>query len=282
LDESAPLDALLARVRERAADPERRVESRPAASMDEVRRLGLATNGGPLDLHRMVTQLRGGRVDPDVLAQAETFVTQMTRRKMPDLPRTADRAAVDVAERELGFPLPTAIRRIYLEVANGGFGPGGGLISLDAIVKTHRTLRKTSPGPEGCEWPEALLPVIDQDGAYVCVDARTGQIVAFDPEVLLEEWDPDEPDDRAAQRGWKRSFRQIAPSVEAWLEQWLSSSTFEERMAKRIAASNIEEAKRARARIAAMTPEQRKAMGLPEVGWERVVWGGIGLDEPER
>jgi len=28
-----------------------------------------------------------------------------------------------------------------------------------------------------------------------------------------------------------------------------------------------------------MTPEQRAAMGLPSVGWERVVWGGIGLDE---
>jgi hypothetical protein len=36
-----------------------------------------------------------------------------------------------------------------------------------------------------------------------------------------------------------------------------------------------------RARIAAMTPEERAAMGLPAVGWERVVWGGIGLDEDE-
>jgi hypothetical protein len=31
--------------------------------------------------------------------------------------------------------------------------------------------------------------------------------------------------------------------------------------------------------IAAMTTEARAAMGLPEVGWEAVVWGGIGLDE---
>lgn len=43
----------------------------------------------------------------------------------------------------------------------------------------------------------------------------------------------------------------------------------------------IEDARRSRAMIAAMTPEERAAMGLPEVGWEQVVWGGIGLDEDE-
>jgi hypothetical protein len=33
--------------------------------------------------------------------------------------------------------------------------------------------------------------------------------------------------------------------------------------------------------IAAMTPTERAAMGLPEVGWERVGWGGLGLDEDD-
>ena len=46
-----------------------------------------------------------------------------------------------------------------------------------------------------------------------------------------------------------------------------------------MARSQVEEARKARAHIAAMTPEARAAMGLPEVGWEKVVWGGIGLDE---
>ena len=32
-----------------------------------------------------------------------------------------------------------------------------------------------------------------------------------------------------------------------------------------------------------MSIEERRAMGLPDVGWEQVVWGGIGLepDEPD-
>jgi hypothetical protein len=41
-------------------------------------------------------------------------------------------------------------------------------------------------------------------------------------------------------------------------------------------------ARDAREAIAGMTPEARAAMGLPEIGWENVVWGGVGLegDEP--
>jgi len=30
-----------------------------------------------------------------------------------------------------------------------------------------------------------------------------------------------------------------------------------------------------------MTPEERAGFGLPAVGWEKVVWGGIGLEPDE-
>jgi hypothetical protein len=43
----------------------------------------------------------------------------------------------------------------------------------------------------------------------------------------------------------------------------------------------VEEARRSRATLAAMTPEERTAVGLPETSWERVVWGGIGLEHDE-
>jgi len=45
--------------------------------------------------------------------------------------------------------------------------------------------------------------------------------------------------------------------------------------------SMVDEARNALAMIAVKTPEKRRAMGLPDVGWERVVCGGIGLDEDE-
>ena len=35
------------------------------------------------------------------------------------------------AEAQLGFALPQLLRDIYLRVANGGFGPGYGLLGID-------------------------------------------------------------------------------------------------------------------------------------------------------
>src|SRR5262245_41797485 len=40
------------------------------------------------------------------------------------------REAVEAAEREFGYPFPALLRRLYLEVGNGGFGPGYGLFRL--------------------------------------------------------------------------------------------------------------------------------------------------------
>ena len=50
---------------------------------------------------------------------------------------------------------------------------------------------------------------------------------------------------------------------------------------ERLRARLADPARASRAAIAAMTPEQRAAMGLPAEGWERVVWGGLGLDPDE-
>jgi hypothetical protein len=38
---------------------------------------------------------------------------------------------VERAEALIGRPLPSLLRRLYLEVANGGFGPGYGVLGVD-------------------------------------------------------------------------------------------------------------------------------------------------------
>jgi hypothetical protein len=48
---------------------------------------------------------------------------------LPPLP-PASPAAVESAERVLGAPLPPLLRRLYLEIGNGGFGPGYGILGL--------------------------------------------------------------------------------------------------------------------------------------------------------
>ena len=46
------------------------------------------------------------------------------------LPAPASPAAVAEAEQIIGYPLPTLLRRLYLEVANGEFGPGENVLGI--------------------------------------------------------------------------------------------------------------------------------------------------------
>ena len=48
-----------------------------------------------------------------------------------------------------------------------------------------------------------------------------------------------------------------------------------------MATSDVETARQAREAIGRMSIEERREMGLPDVGWEQVVWGGIGLEPDE-
>lgn len=94
----------------------------------------------------------------------------------PTIYNTADTEAIMHTERELGFRLPPLLRRLYMEIANGGFGPGAGLIGVEggypdmdgrALGPLYNALRADN-------WPEWLLPLWDWgDGAWSCVDAHT-------------------------------------------------------------------------------------------------------------
>ncbi|MEV4324296.1 SMI1/KNR4 family protein [Microbispora rosea] len=64
---------------------------------------------------------------PECLADDEIIAAIS---ELPDLPPTASASAVIEAERTIGSPLPPLLRRLYLEVANGGFGPGRGILGV--------------------------------------------------------------------------------------------------------------------------------------------------------
>lgn len=53
-----------------------------------------------------------------------------TVAKARALPPPASPEAVAEAERVIGFPAPPLLRRLYTEVANGGFGPEGGILGV--------------------------------------------------------------------------------------------------------------------------------------------------------
>jgi hypothetical protein len=91
------------------------------------------------------------------------------------------KARVERCENELGFPLPPFLRRLYLEVGDGGFGPGCGLIGIDHSEHEGDETMAISYGeavewegwPQG-EWPRKLLFCWDWGCAmWSCVDAAT-------------------------------------------------------------------------------------------------------------
>ncbi|WP_406000834.1 SMI1/KNR4 family protein [Streptomyces sp. NBC_00829] len=82
-----------------------------------------------------------------------------------DLPAPATLAAVMEAERTIGFPLTPLLRRLYLEVANGGFGPPQGILGVrggapQADWNDLAELYQEGPDPSGLI-PAGLVPVYD-------------------------------------------------------------------------------------------------------------------------
>ena len=271
------MDDLLVRLSARAADPDRRTDVRPTQfwaqtqSLDFgglIRALGQAQS----DLARALEASGEGRVDPESRQKADEIATAMSTPVTSELAPPVDRATLDAAEDALGFALPPAIRRIYGEVADGGFGPGYGLLPVAEVIARYRNLCSGGELPRRRSWPVGLLPLVSRDPGWDCVEARSGRVLGWDPEELSE---------RSGEARFLRSFHEIAPSVEDWLEAWVTAPTFEETMAERLASSQIQAARDAREAIAKLTPEARAQMGLPEEGWERVVWGGLGLEEEE-
>lgn len=277
-DETTALDDLIARLRDRAADPRRRADvvvdafSSSLGSMD-IRALFAAAGGAAASLGQAVAEIRSaGTTSSGTQAAAQRIGDLMGRPGQPELAAPATEAILADAESALGHRLPMAIRRAYGEIADGGFGPGAGLVTIERAVERYRDFRGDAPAPRGSAWPAGLLPLVDRDGGWDCVDLAAGTVVAWDPEDLHE---------HSGEAAWERSFQEIAPSVATWLREWVDSPTQAERMADMMEGVQVREARAARARIAAMSPADRAKLGLPEVGWERVVWGGIGLEDDE-
>ena len=115
--------------------------------------------------------------------------------RLPPLAPASPEAIVE-AERALGYPFPRLLRRLLLEVGNGGFGPGYGVIGvrggatdpygrtlLDAYREFHSLRRAESLS-------DALLPLCDWGCGIVsfvdCASAH-GDMWACDPNPGVED-----------------------------------------------------------------------------------------------
>lgn len=205
------------------------------------------------------------------------------KRKARAAPPPATEADVAAAEQKLGFALPQPLRALYLEVANGGIGPGDGLYSLKQLVAKWREMTDEPIGPRGQKWPKNLLPIEGDRWDFTCIDRDSGKLFIFD----IEEID---------HGGWKKCFQETSDSLDAWLGEWLAKPTAAEQAARRAERPEPKQLTdedfkaweedhpefaeyQRRVKAFTMTPEERAAIGLPEKDWESKVFEGLDLSK---
>ena len=111
------MDDLIARLRERAADPKRRTDAPQSISLSgpggtlatKFGGLGGGSSLGNLfsDLRRVVDANQAGRpIDADIAERVDSMASEMRTDSVTDLPDPATAATLDAAERRLGSRLP--------------------------------------------------------------------------------------------------------------------------------------------------------------------------------
>ena len=267
-------DALLDRLRELAADPERRTDHRPSVFESSVRSMSLGelfSAGRSVfgDLMKVVaTNQAGLPPEPQTLGRAEQIERDMSTPAPAPQPGRSSIADVRAAEQALGLTFPPFLARVYAEVADGGFGPGGGLVPLERIVSETRDLRSGEQLPRGRAWPATYLPLVHLDPGWTCVDVETGAII---------DWDPEDMTERMSEARFRETFSDRSPSVEAWLAKWISKTdaarkkpSAEERWARMAARAQTPEGQAHQLRktfgyLAQMSAEDRAKFGFDKL-----------------
>ncbi|MGW7607158.1 SMI1/KNR4 family protein [Streptomyces sp. NPDC054766] len=99
------------------------------------------------------------------MTEDEVVEALKTVARAGTLPPPATPEAVAEAEQIIGFPLPPLLRRLYLEVANGGFGPREGILGVrggpvQANFRDIAELYQDGPDPSG-EIPAGQVLIYD-------------------------------------------------------------------------------------------------------------------------
>ncbi len=111
----------------------------------------------------------------------------------------------------LGFALPELLRQVYLRVANGGFGPGYGLLGVghgatDDLGNTADSLydlfSQADPDDPEWRWRPQVIPFSYWGCAvYSCI-TPSGMVIGFDEGAWVDDEIP----------------------LDVWLRKWLDGS----------------------------------------------------------
>lgn len=135
--------------------------------------------------------------------------------------QSASTTTIEIAEAELGFALPPLLVRLYCEVGDGLFGPGGRLLPLvdgaDETVVGEYNAFMGKRDDSGFAWPAGVVPILTWgSGMYAAVDCLSDKA----PVRLFEPNDVSEADD------WANAWYTDAEDLGSWLESWMSTDAW--------------------------------------------------------
>ncbi|SNY48562.1 SMI1/KNR4 family protein [Paractinoplanes atraurantiacus] len=189
---------LLEMLRSRAFDPAWRFDEAPVPVDWATRRFGEVFRQG------LTFRSDGMVLYPAGAAEALEYYRDAPRGPLHP-PATV--AQVDNAERQIERPLPELLRRLYTEVADGGFGPGArGFARIEDVAALHRRGREHGL-PES--WFE-LTPGGCTMYWYADLSQPGSPVLLYD----ADGWDP-----RDGQRP-EDGVHHVTPSLEEWLSTW--------------------------------------------------------------
>jgi hypothetical protein len=246
---------LVQRLRDRAADPDRRNDAPPTALGGTMQMGGVAVAG--IDLAALLRGELPGFAVPAGTPAADPG---------PAAPASPEEVAA--AEARLGFGLPPELRQLYLEVADGGFGPGEGLLPVGRLPAVYRERVDNPPSARRQPWPARLLPITRWELGHDCIDIASGEMVYWDEEELAS---------GGSDKVWNRSFKKDAASLAAWLERWLDKPSPEEEAAAIVARARLADFRHLLKRLRA-NPDLRRDYRLPADDWEQALARIQGVD----
>jgi hypothetical protein len=150
---------------------------------------------------------------PDVSNKAEFY----------KIPPPVSIHEMEVAEKKLGFTIPSLLRVLYLQIGNGGFGPGYGIFGLnDAGAKNyHKNLVDWYLEYTGFSHPD--YPVFPRQFLTICDwgDNITSMVDWTISKSPVFRFNGDKYDEGA----FEKVINPESPSLQIWLEDWVSDKS---------------------------------------------------------
>jgi hypothetical protein len=215
-------DELLARIAERAADPNRRYmtaaedQSRVELPTDEIERRFDQFDGTAGDSFRaMQDKMRDWGFNLDKMSFVKRPDGSVAASSEPPgakpLGKPPSEADWEKLEDVIGQSMPADLKRLY-SIADGGFGPGfTGLNPLQGVGAQCEDYRRR--GPDYCGtilYPLSFVPIANEMLDYH-YDLDTSRIISSD-----QNWDND-PDD--PKEVYDIAFQSLAEMMEDWLRR---------------------------------------------------------------